>query len=72
MMEAVTKRLGQICDEGGGFIRTGPFGSQLHKSDYDEDGTPVIMPKNIIDGKVYTGHRPCRRAACLALVSTSP
>ena len=44
--------LGTICDEGGGTIRTGPFGSQLHDSDYSDVGTPVVMPKDIIDGRV--------------------
>jgi type I restriction enzyme, S subunit len=33
-------------------IRTGPFGSALHKSDYIVDGIPVINPTNIIDGKI--------------------
>lgn len=28
-------------------IQTGPFGSQLHASDYTTDGIPVIMPTNI-------------------------
>lgn len=44
--------LGEICDQGGGIVRTGPFGSQLHESDYSETGTPVVMPKDIIEGKV--------------------
>ena len=44
--------LGEICDQGGGIIRTGPFGSQLHESDYSEIGAPVVMPKDIIEGKV--------------------
>src|SRR5438105_1428918 len=48
----ITRTLGSIADEIGGIIRTGPFGSQLHESDYTEEGTPVIMPKNIVDGKV--------------------
>ena len=26
-------------------IQTGPFGSQLHQSDYSIEGTPVVMPK---------------------------
>ena len=51
-MEVITKSLGQICDEGKGTIRTGPFGSQLHRSDYCQDGIPVVMPKDIIGGRV--------------------
>lgn len=48
--------LGEICREGGGFIRTGPFGSQLHRSDYTEDpnGIPVVMPKNMARGRIDT------------------
>ena len=33
-------------------IQTGPFGSQLHQSDYSETGTPVVMPKDLINGKI--------------------
>lgn len=33
-------------------IQTGPFGSQLHQSDYSECGTPVVMPKDIVNGTV--------------------
>lgn len=47
-----TRTLGEICDEVGGIIRTGPFGSQLHQSDYQDEGLPVVMPKDIVDGKV--------------------
>jgi len=42
------KKLGEITEE----MMTGPFGSMLHKSDYVEDGTPVVNPQNIIDGKI--------------------
>ncbi|MBD2495461.1 restriction endonuclease subunit S [Nostoc sp. FACHB-280] len=44
--------LGQIADEVGGSIQTGPFGSQLHQSDYQSYGIPVIMPQNIVNDKI--------------------
>jgi len=44
--------LGQICESQGGAIQTGPFGSQLHTSDYKEVGIPVVMPTNIGDGGI--------------------
>ncbi|WP_437733095.1 restriction endonuclease subunit S [Sorangium sp. So ce1335] len=47
-------KLGEIADSSGGTIRTGPFGSQLHESDYTPEGTPVVMPKNLIDGRIDT------------------
>ena len=34
-------------------IQPGPFGTQLHNSDYTEKGVPVIMPKDMIDGRVF-------------------
>lgn len=51
-MSVRERTLGEICDQGGGIVRTGPFGSQLHESDYSDDGTPVVMPKDIIECKV--------------------
>lgn len=48
----IEKTLGQLCELGKGKIQTGPFGSQLHQADYSEDGTPVVMPADIIDGKI--------------------
>lgn len=44
--------LGQIADEVGGSIQTGPFGSQLHQSDYQSYGIPVVMPQNIVNDKI--------------------
>ena len=31
---------------------TGPFGSMLHKSDYSDEGVPLINPADIVRGKV--------------------
>lgn len=50
--EWLNTTLGQICAAQGGAIQTGPFGSQLHTSDYKEAGIPVVMPTNIGDGGI--------------------
>lgn len=41
-------KLGDISSN----IQTGPFGSQLHQSDYSEDGIPVVMPKDLVAGHI--------------------
>lgn len=51
-MQWVREPLGDICRRGNGRIQTGPFGSQLHESDYSSEGTPVVMPADIADGKI--------------------
>lgn len=33
-------------------VQTGPFGSQLHATEYVSDGIPVINPSNIVQGRV--------------------
>ena len=43
---------GAACERGGGNIQTGPFGSQLHASDYRPVGIPSIMPQNLGDNRV--------------------
>jgi len=48
--------LGEVCAAGGGAIQTGPFGSQLHASDYSEFGTPVVMPQDIDDNRINTAN----------------
>ena len=40
--------LGNVSEK----IQTGPFGSQLHQSDYRDEGVPVIMPKDMLDGRI--------------------
>ena len=44
--------LGEVCRRGGGNIQTGPFGSQLHASDYVTVGVPSIMPTNIGENQI--------------------
>ncbi|MFO0734806.1 MAG: restriction endonuclease subunit S [Labilithrix sp.] len=51
---ATERALGDIVDEAGGVVRTGPFGSALHESDYTAEGSPVVMPKNLIAGRIDT------------------
>jgi type I restriction enzyme, S subunit len=51
--------LGDIVARGGGSIQTGPFGSQLHASDYVADGVPSIMPVNIGDNRLIRDGIAC-------------
>ena len=46
--------LGEEVARCGGRIQTGPFGSQLHASDYVADGVPVVMPKDLSQRRVST------------------
>jgi type I restriction enzyme S subunit len=46
--------LGAEAKRCGGTIQTGPFGSQLHASDYVAEGVPVVMPKDIAGRRVST------------------
>jgi type I restriction enzyme S subunit len=50
--EAKITSIGAICDEFGGDVQTGPFGSQLHASDYSKEGVPVVMPQDMSDGRI--------------------
>ena len=46
--------LADLTSQSGGSIQTGPFGSQLHASDYVDVGIPVVMPKDISLRRVQT------------------
>jgi len=48
------KTLGAILKECGGYLQTGPFGSQLHAHEYLLDGIPVVMPQDINAGSIST------------------
>lgn len=45
--------LSELCPPKIG-IQTGPFGSQLHQSDYTEQGVPVVMPKDMQGCRIDT------------------
>jgi type I restriction enzyme, S subunit len=47
-------KLGAEAERHGGRIQTGPFGSQLHASDYMVDGIPVVMPQDLSNRRVST------------------
>jgi type I restriction enzyme S subunit len=52
MSEWIVKTIGELCDLGNGKVQTGPFGSQLHQADYQVEGYPFVMPKDIFNGKI--------------------
>jgi type I restriction enzyme S subunit len=41
----LTTSLGAVCK---GALQTGPFGSQLHADEYQDNGVPVLMPKDLV------------------------
>ena len=41
------RKLGKLAT-----FKTGPFGSALHRSDYKDDGIPVVNPMQILNGKI--------------------
>jgi len=46
-------RLGEISNS----MSTGPFGTMLHQSDYVREGTPLINPMNIVNGKIVPSEK---------------
>ena len=48
-----TGRLGDFAD-----VQTGPFGSQLHKKDYVDIGTPIITVEHLGDNRIVHSNLP--------------
>ena len=49
--------LSDLCVADGG-VQTGPFGSQLHASDYVADGTPIITVEHLGDNRIVHTNLP--------------
>jgi type I restriction enzyme S subunit len=45
-------KLKEILHRSGGYLQTGPFGSQLHSHEYTDEGIPVVMPQDINSGGI--------------------
>ena len=50
--------LSNLCSSESG-IQTGPFGSQLHKSDYVPVGTPIITVEHLGENRIIDKDVPC-------------
>lgn len=51
------------------FLKTGPFGSALHKSDYVEGGVPIVNPMHIGNGRIAHSIKNCVSADTLQRLS---
>jgi len=49
----LTGRLGDYAE-----VQTGPFGSQLHKKDYVDIGTPIITVEHLGDNRIIHSNLP--------------
>jgi type I restriction enzyme S subunit len=50
--------LGELCNNDAQAIQTGPFGSQLHASDYIDSGVPVVNPTHLRVNWIDEEHLP--------------
>ena len=55
----------QLVEDGDADVQTGPFGTMLHASAYQPEGTPVVAVKNIGDNRLIADDIPRVSAATL-------
>ena len=74
-MKWASVKLGDIAEN----IQTGPFGTQLHQSDYSKDGIPVVMPKDLVEGRIseksiarVANEPSCSKFSFFAVMSVAP
>ncbi|MCB1881755.1 MAG: restriction endonuclease subunit S [Gammaproteobacteria bacterium] len=51
-------RLGELCEKPSGALQTGPFGSQLHKDEYQEEGIAVVNPTHLAGNMINHENLP--------------
>jgi type I restriction enzyme S subunit len=44
--------LAKLCEKPDGALQTGPFGSQLHKNEYQEEGIAVVNPTHLAGNRI--------------------
>ena len=44
--------LAELCEKPDGALQTGPFGSQLHKNEYQEEGIAVVNPTHLAGNRI--------------------
>ena len=61
--------LGDLAKSNGCTIQTGPFGSQLHKHEYQAEGIGVVNPTHMANRRVSHASVPCVSAEVAARLS---
>ncbi|MCM8623306.1 MAG: restriction endonuclease subunit S [Candidatus Accumulibacter sp.] len=61
--------LGDLAKVNGCTIQTGPFGSQLHKHEYQAEGIGVVNPTHMADRRISHASIPCVSAEVAARLS---
>jgi type I restriction enzyme S subunit len=58
---AARTTLRQLIPRMNGVVKTGPFGSNLHASDYGDEGIPLVLVKHVVNGEIASRGLPLVR-----------